>query len=64
MPEGGEDGDPLTQVRSWVKYVGEPMRREVDGLKRSFWWAAGGFGGAGITMGLFLPYIMKKLGLS
>jgi len=56
---GGED-DP----EFWIKYVGEPMRKDVDGLKRAFWWAAGGCGGAGVVLGMLMPYVMKKLGLN
>ncbi len=56
---GGEDDDS----RWWIKYIGDPMRRDVEGLKRSFWWAAGGTGGVGVVLGLLAPYILKKLGL-
>ena len=59
MSGGPGDVDPAT----WIKIVGEQMRADVDGLKRMFWGAAGAFFGAGIVLGVFLPPIMKKLGL-
>jgi len=60
--EGGND--PLTRALAWIEHVGNPLRKEVDGLKRAFWWAAGAIGGAGIILGWLSPYLLKKLGLS
>lgn len=47
-----------------MKLVGEPMRTDVEGLKRAVWWAAGSAMGAGLALGLFAPYILRKLGLA
>jgi hypothetical protein len=54
-----DEADP----RAWIILVGNPMRREVEGLKRAMWWAAGSAMGAGVVLGLVAPYILKKLGL-
>lgn len=55
---GEDDVDPS----AWIKLVGNPMRQEVEGIKRALWWASGSAMGAGIVLGLFAPTIMKKLG--
>lgn len=49
---------------AWVKLVGDPMRADVEGLKRAFWWGCGGCGGAGLILGLLAPFILRKLGLA
>ncbi len=56
---GDDDVDP----DAWIKLVGNPMRREVEGLKRALWWASGIAMGAGVVLGWLSPYILKKLGL-
>ena len=56
---GEDDVDP----GAWIKLVGNPMRQEVEGLKRAFWWAGGALLGSGMVFGWLSPYILKKLGL-
>lgn len=54
----------LAEIATWIDYIGEPMRRDVDGLRRMVWWVGGAGVGSGAVLGLLLPYILKKLGLS
>lgn len=58
----GDGADPLTQALTWIEHVGKPMRADVEGIKRSIWWASGGCMGMGMILGLFMPTILKKLG--
>lgn len=55
--------DEKIDPEAWVRWVGIPMQRTVEGLQRAFWWAAGSAMGAGVVMGLLAPYLLKKLGL-
>jgi hypothetical protein len=61
----GEESErqQIAKTIAWVEEVGRPMRTEVEGLKRAFWWAAGGIFWAGIIVGGLSPYVLKKLGL-
>lgn len=66
----GERDSPGARAMAWIDDVGRPMRQDVEGLKRAFWWAAGTCGGAGVVLGVvgaiatqMAPYVLKKLGL-
>ncbi len=52
----------LATLESWIRDVGNPLRADVDGLKRAFWLMAGGSGVVGVIFGLLAPVILKKLG--
>lgn len=60
MSDDAGDIDPV----AWIRYVGIPAAAAVEALKRSFWIASGGIFGAGLILGLLMPFILKKLGLS
>lgn len=60
---GLERVEKIDRTVAWVEEIGRPMKAEVEGLKRAFWWAGGAFIGAGVILGLIGPYILKKLGL-
>lgn len=60
----GGDDDPGARALMWIEYIGAPMKTEMEGIKRAFWWGYGGCIGAGVVLGLLAPFILKKLGLS
>lgn len=60
MPDGGGDIDPI----DWIRYVGMPLAKDVEGLKRTMIWASGAAAGFGVALGVFAPYILRKLGLA
>ncbi len=53
-----------SEVASWIKYVGVPMEKEVEALKRALWTMGGGGVGVGMILGLIAPFLLKKLGLA
>lgn len=52
------------EVAFWIEYVGKPMEKEVEALKRAIWTMGAGGVGAGLILGLIMPFILKKVGLA
>jgi hypothetical protein len=51
------------ELAAWIEYVGKPMERDVEALKRAMWTMFGGGTGVGVVVGLLAPFLLKKMGL-
>lgn len=56
-------GERLSAIETWIQKIGEPISKDVEGLKRALWMAVGGAGVIGTLFGLLAPVILKKLGV-